>query len=667
MLRGNISANMSFLDTIQVLRWAKDDLRICGIVLDLSTSGGRSSQLGFAQIQELRDEILSFAETKRQTHPQTFRLAAHTDTFESQIHYYLATAFDNVYMEPVGQIPLTGLGTVQPFFRNLLDKLGIGIHSYSRGEYKSVTSTFNSTGWSAPIRENMTRLLKSLNSQLVDGVTHRRKKIGAFDGDVDWGVEEKNNKHEVLPSIEIPDSLALVVSDDNKGGKTVVKSLNKNSPLKEKMEAIMDAAPVSSEEALSMGLVDKLVYKRDLLPIVAKAQSKTTDNKTIFHDIKVMLDPYISSSDNPKGFPCVQFNRYRQERLLQKQRNDKATPADAKKSVVGLVYVVGNIQRGDAPSASNHAVSALVAAANDPTVDSIVMRVDSPGGDPVASETVWDTVKWVRNVRKKPVVVSFGNVAASGGYYVAAAADRILAMPGTITGSVGVASMRPIVTKTLLERLGVTTDEILFSEGSKNLSLFHDITGKRLSRAKRQVDLLYDTFKRRVASGRGLGAKAIESVAGGRVWSGTDAVGAGLVDELGGIYRSIEVAAERGYNSRTERLAFTQKRRDDLKVLTDKDGKPVVTKNVIKINNEADKDISFEKDKPIIEIKKFPQQLPLLSRLKDVDSLNQAVRIFGDSLRAVAVEFVRSSWDELVIQETAHLNGVRLEADIPLK
>ena len=172
----------------------------------------------------------------------------------------------------------------------------------------------------------------------------------------------------------------------------------------------------------------------------------------------------------------------------------------------------------------------------------MVLLVDSPGGSAVASETIWREVVLLQ--QRKPVVVAMGAVAASGGYYIACPADRIVALPATLTGSIGVFGGK-MVTQGLLRKVGLTTGAVARGEHALMFSSrrgFDDDEQQRLAAA---LDAVYQDFVGKVAHGRGRPAAEIEKVARGRVWTGRDALAAGLVDSLGGLRDAVQLARSR--------------------------------------------------------------------------------------------------------------------------
>ena len=192
---------------------------------------------------------------------------------------------------------------------------------------------------------------------------------------------------------------------------------------------------------------------------------------------------------------------------------------------------------------SDTVAAALRAARRDDRVRSVLFRVDSPGGSAVASDTIWREVVLTRQAGK-PVVVSMGSVAGSGGYYVACAADAILAQPSTITGSIGVLGGKLVVSG-LLDRMGVGTGAV--SRGRARMySARSGFTTEDWASLDEMLDRIYADFVGKVARGRDMSSDAVEAVARGRIWSGADAAGNGLVDSLGGLRDAAALAREFG-------------------------------------------------------------------------------------------------------------------------
>jgi protease IV len=185
----------------------------------------------------------------------------------------------------------------------------------------------------------------------------------------------------------------------------------------------------------------------------------------------------------------------------------------------------------------------LRVAEKDRRVASVLLHVESPGGDALASDLIWREVERIR--AKKPVVVLMGNVAASGGYYVSAPANHIVARRNTVTGSIGVLMVRPVADG-LYRKIGINPASVDRGARAGLLDPSRRPTPDELRVLERQIRLVYDEFKDRVARGREIEPRDLEDVAGGRVWTGEEALKIGLVDEIGGFREALRKAVELG-------------------------------------------------------------------------------------------------------------------------
>ncbi|WP_276481149.1 signal peptide peptidase SppA [Paraflavitalea pollutisoli] len=212
---------------------------------------------------------------------------------------------------------------------------------------------------------------------------------------------------------------------------------------------------------------------------------------------------------------------------------------------IAVIYAEGDIVdgKGDQENIGGDTYRNLVRKARlDTEVKAIVIRVNSGGGSAMASENIWREIKMARE--DKPVVVSFGDVAASGGYYMSCNADSIFAQPNTITGSIGVFSLLPNMQNFFKNKLGMTFDGVKTSPDADQLSVAKPLTPAQRQYFQNDVDTIYHTFKQRVADGRKKSLEFVDSIGQGRIWSGTRALELGLVDRLGGLDDAIECAAK---------------------------------------------------------------------------------------------------------------------------
>ena len=283
------------------------------------------------------------------------------------------------------------------------------------------------------------------------------------------------------------------------------------------VRALVDSGPRTAAEAQAAGLVDQLGYRDQVYAAVRSQVAE--DAELLFAD-----------RWEPRRGPS-----------LPKRRNGHVALVEVKGGIAS-----GRTRRGPmGRQVGSDSVSAeLRAAAVDDRIKALVLRVDSPGGSAVASDTIWREVVRVKEAGK-PVVVSMGDAAASGGYYIACPADVIVALPTTLTGSIGVFGGKFVV-RELLERLGLTTGIVERGERSLMFSARRGFAADERERLAATIDAIYDDFVAKVAAGRGRSVAEIDAIARGRVWSGRDARPIGLVDELGGLRDAVRIARHRG-------------------------------------------------------------------------------------------------------------------------
>ncbi len=271
------------------------------------------------------------------------------------------------------------------------------------------------------------------------------------------------------------------------------------------VRALVDQAPAAPADLKEAGLIDHIGFLSDVMSALGDRTLVTEEEWAAVDPAAVGFDP---------------------------------------KARVALVYGSGNVVTGDAqrtrrgaPVLAGRTVArAIDEAAADDSIQAILFRIDSPGGSALASDEVWHATQLARE--NKPVVVSFSDVAASGGYYVACGADAIVAQPGTVTGSIGVLMVRPVLAR-LYEKLGIATEVLTRGDGARLFTTsvaLDDVQRKRLGE---EVERTYQLFLDRVVAGRGVERAALDKVARGRVWTGEQALEHGLVDELGGLHAAV--------------------------------------------------------------------------------------------------------------------------------
>ncbi len=446
--------SITLLDLIRTIDHAAANPLVKGIVADFS-----EVSLGAAKAQEIRNAIQRFQESGKFT-------VAYADTYfgmgTGTLVYYLASVFDEIYMNSTGDIGFVGLGIEPLFFGDMLKNLGIVSYMDQRYEYKGVADMFNENGYTNARKESDTTLLNSLFTTIVEDVASSRKM-------------------------------------------TV-----------DQVRELVDSAPFFGREAIDAGLVDGFQYWDQVESLIEQKVGRKAD----------LVKPGEYLAQEMKPFP--------------KKGN----------YVIALVYGVGQVIRGKSSSSmsggdmmsSGVMMEAFRRIREDGDVDVVVFRIDSPGGSPVASATIDHEVQLTREAGI-PVIVSMGDVAGSGGYYVAMSADTIFAQPMTLTGSIGVAGGK-MVFGNLLNRLGIVHEDTHVGNQAMIFSVFKDPTQKEKEKLNAMMDRIYQDFTQGVMAGRKLTVEEIDSVARGRIWTGADAKGVKLVDELGGLYEAIQKARE---------------------------------------------------------------------------------------------------------------------------
>ncbi|MEB3019699.1 signal peptide peptidase SppA [[Mycobacterium] crassicus] len=405
---------------------------------------------------------------------------AWAETYPGTLSYYLASAFGEVWMQPSGMLGLIGFATNATFLRAALDKAGIEAQFVARGEYKSAANMFTQDSYTDAHREADTALVESLHAQVRAAVAESRN---------------------VDPAA---------------------------------IDALADRAPLLRDDAVSAGLIDRIGFRDEAYDRIAELAGGQGDSHV--------------SADSADAPPRLYLTRY--ARATADRSATPSLPGRKDKPAVAVVTVAGAIVSGTggpqlSPLGNRNVggdtiAAALREAAADDDVAAIVLRVDSPGGAVTGSETIWRAVQQAREAGK-PVVASMGAVAASGGYYISAGTDAIVANPGTITGSIGVVTGK-LVARELKDRLGVGTETVRTGANADAWSSNAPFTAEQQGQVETLTDLFYDDFVARVAEGRNLSTDVVDAVARGRVWTGADAAERGLVDELGGLRTAIRRA-----------------------------------------------------------------------------------------------------------------------------
>lgn len=409
------------------------------------------------------------------------KVYAHADSL-SMMTYALASDASSVSMVPTGSVWVLGLNAESPYVRGLLDMIGVEPDFMTCGEFKSAAEMLMRKGPSPEAEEMRGWLLDSLYATYVRLAAEGR------------GVSA------------------------------------------EKVKDWIDGGPYSAEKAKELGLIDAVMHRQDLAAHLKKefGEDVRFDKK---YGKKKKQDVDLSS---PFG--------------LIKLWGEILSGAEKKKSgkdAVAIVYVEGPIVCGsgtpslfgaDQTAYSTPIRKALDEVAADDSIKAVVLRVDSPGGSATASEIILDATKRVKE--KKPLVVSMGGVAGSGGYYVACGSDTIFADSATITGSIGVVGGK-LATTPMWDKLGISWDTAKRGANADMLSSSEVFSPEQREKMQAWMDEIYATFKGHVTAIREDRLKKdIDEIAGGRVYTGTQALELGLVDKIGGLEDAIAFSAE---------------------------------------------------------------------------------------------------------------------------
>jgi protease-4 len=447
-------------DVTDAIAAAKSDSRIKLIVLDTDEMG----PTGLSKLQEIGAALRDFRASGK-------RVIAAGDSF-SQSQYYLAAQAGEVYLDPMGEVSVSGFSYYRMYYKDAIEKLSVDLNVFRAGTFKSYTDQFSRNDMAPSEREETSVWLESLWSAYTQDVTRARS----------------------LPAAALKDFIA------------------------EQPASLQAVKGDMAKMALQRGLVTALKSRRQ-----------------VADDLKGL----VGEDENSHSFNSIGMNQYlsavRSKHVLKGK-------SDAK---IGIVVASGEIFDGhQMPGAigGDSTSNLLRQARYDNAVKAVVLRVDSPGGSEFASEKILREVQALRKAGK-PVVVSMSTYAASGGYYIAAAANQIFASPTTITGSIGVFSYIPTFQRTL-EKLGVKVDGIGTTPLAGDLRIDRALGPVTKQLLQVSVDNAYAQFVRRVADGRKKSVEDVDKIAQGRVWAGLDAQRIGLVDHLGGLKEATDAAAK---------------------------------------------------------------------------------------------------------------------------
>lgn len=473
-------------DVVRAINLAAGDSRVAGVIVRVDQLA-----LSLAQVQELRAAVM----TLRQANKFAWIYANDYGAGGSGgvAPYYLASAFGQIWVQPVGGVGLPGITFQVPFMRDLLARFDVSADMIQKGRYKSAPESLTAQTMSADARANLEAVLQSLSIQLRDDIALSRN----------------------LTPADIEAATAKAIH----AGETAV-----TDKLIDKVGYFDELITAAKQQAGMESVADQ----KFLTPLVGYADARLAE---------------IKPTDEGDGFLA---------RLQQDSTDETGQAGDtppAPKTKIAVITASGQIVDDRAsPGMSGTLLTpdvmrkAFAAVRRDKTVGAVILRLDTPGGSAFASESIRRLVQRAQQ-NGTPVVVSMGSVAASGGYWIASAADHIVANPATITGSIGVFGGK-LVIGDALQNWGVNVETLKSSPSADIWSALRPFSESERAAVDGLMQQTYDAFITRVAEGRKLPPNVVEKMAGGQIFSGQQAKQNGLVDSLGGFDAAV-IAAQR--------------------------------------------------------------------------------------------------------------------------
>ena len=460
---GDTSAEeVQLRDLLRAIEAARDDKNIERVLLNLD----KLQPAGMASTREVAQALGGLRASGKQ-------VVAFGEGI-TQAQYLLAAQADEIYLDPMGGLMLEGLARYRQYFRTALqDKLGVDMHLFRVGEFKSAAEPYILDAASPEAKEADLYWMNDLWQRYL----------------ADIGAARKLDPAQLAAQIDaLPEGIEAAGGD-------------------------------IARHALEMKLVDGLKTREEL--------------------DQLLTERGLADEDDEHGFRSVSLGGYLAH------LDGRRLPID-KRPQVAVVVAEGEITGGEQPAGSIGGVSTaalLRQVRDDEHVQAVVLRVDSPGGEVFASEQIRREVEQLK-AAGKPVVVSMGDLAASGGYWISMNADRIYADPSTITGSIGIFGMFPNFTRTL-DKIGVHTDGVSTTRIAGAFDVTRPLDPQVGRVVQAVIDKGYADFTGKVADARGKSVEQVDEVARGRVWSGAQAKERGLVDEMGNLGQAITDAAGR--------------------------------------------------------------------------------------------------------------------------
>lgn len=536
-------------DVVSAIDLAAKDARVKALVVKLEDMA-----LSAAQAQELRGALERF----RAAGKRTYIYADSYGGFGGGMgDYYLASVFDEIWLQPVGSVSATGVSSDVPFVKDLLEKVGVETQFVHQGIYKSAPESLTERGMTPPHREMMQSIVSDLARQMMAGIAQSRNlseaQVRALVDGSPYG-EKESLRLKLVDRVGYYDEMvaharrvasAQKPDTDKKAdaGKTVTQdNAAAEKPAPENQTAEKQTPEARTEETQA----EAPAATPDAAPELAQAKPADNNNQPA---------PAAKAEEEKPGVDTVSLMGYSFVAETQALGHgmhgfaSKLTRREApaavlnKKDKIALIYGSGEIvpfgPRAQASPfmssnmAADKIVQAFRAAQNDAGVAAVIFRIDSPGGSPEASETIRRAIMETRR-KGKPVVVSMASTAASGGYWIAAPADKIIAQPGTLTGSIGVFGGK-FVLAGLWQKLGINWDTVREGDNAGMWSSNTAFTPAQLQKFDALMKETYEAFLERVAEGRKMPVEKVRALAEGRVYTGRQAKEIGLVDDLGGL------------------------------------------------------------------------------------------------------------------------------------
>ena len=466
--------------TIDAIQKAAKDPKITKIALLINENA-----LGLGQQHELREALIDFRKSGKKIHAYSTLLG---DLAPGLKKYYMASVADTIWMQPLSGVTLTGIHTDQPYLGEFLENFDVKAQIFSRGEYKNAYSFLTNKEATDAEKEANTHVLRQIITSLNTGIETAR-----------------NLKTQTIQNI------------------------TKSSPF------------LSDKQAYEYGLIDGAYYYDEFLDMVLNGE-KTKEINNHAKEIKQVNHSFTKDDSLYHNSRLIHLSRY--SKYLESKR-------EPKKEKIAIIYGDGPIMsKADSQNPfDNAAIMSAKTILNqfddvftDPEIKAIVFRINSPGGSANASETIRRVVD-ISHEFKIPVVASFADYAASGGYWIAAFCDRIYANPLTFTGSIGAIGGK-VTFRGLLKNFDIHVDSFSSGHNGSLWSPLSEYNDEQEEHVKANMDRLYAEFIKLVAEGRNLSLDHVSEIAKGRVWTGQDALKFGLVDELGGIMKAVEGAAK---------------------------------------------------------------------------------------------------------------------------